>query len=300
MKNKLLKLLCTTVAAAMLLSAFADLTTAQAATQAAATKYPIVLVHGAGFRDMTLFFINYWGRIPGALEANGARVFYGGTDAWGSIENNARLLQRRVDRVLAETGAEQVNIIAHSRGGVEARYMISSLGMASKVASLSTISTPHHGSNTIDVYLRLPSFLRWLIALPVNAGYFMLGDTLPLFHESIQSFSPSYMAEFNRQNPNARSVYYQSYAAQMTNVFSDFFLSPPFLTVSWYDGPNDGLVSVESAQWGTYRGELNGLSHASSVDYRRSRTPLVHNGNNYADITDFYVAMAAELKAMGF
>jgi len=298
MKIKAIKLLCAVMAAAMLLTAFAG--TAAAQTKTCDTKYPIILVHGAGFRDRTFLVVNYWGRIPAALERNGAQVFYGGTDAWGSIENNAARLQRSVERALAETGAEKVNIVAHSRGGTEARYMISSLGMASKVASLTTISTPHHGSNTIDTYLRLPAPLRWLIALPVNAVYFMLGDAWPLFHESVGSFSPAYMAAFNRQNPNARGVYYQSYAARMTDVFSDFFLSPPFLAVSWFDGPNDGLVSVESAKWGSYRGELVGLSHASTVDYRRARTPLTHGGNSYSDITDFYVAMAAELKAMGY
>ena len=39
------------------------------------TKYPLLLVHGVGFRDFHYF--NYWGRIPRALKKNGARVFYG-------------------------------------------------------------------------------------------------------------------------------------------------------------------------------------------------------------------------------
>ncbi|RAZ33893.1 triacylglycerol lipase, partial [Klebsiella oxytoca] len=43
--------------------------------QICATKYPVLMVHGVFFRDFRYF--NYWGRIPRALEANGARIFYG-------------------------------------------------------------------------------------------------------------------------------------------------------------------------------------------------------------------------------
>ncbi|MBY6921890.1 triacylglycerol lipase, partial [Clostridium botulinum] len=43
------------------------------------TKYPIVLVHGVGFRDLK--YINYWGRIPKELIRNGATVYYGNQEA---------------------------------------------------------------------------------------------------------------------------------------------------------------------------------------------------------------------------
>ena len=39
------------------------------------TRYPILMVHGVFFRDFTHF--NYWGRIPGELEKNGASIYYG-------------------------------------------------------------------------------------------------------------------------------------------------------------------------------------------------------------------------------
>jgi len=56
-----------------------------------ATKYPIMLIHGTGFRDRKYF--NYWGRIPKALEEQGATLFYGHQDSWGSIEYNADVLK---------------------------------------------------------------------------------------------------------------------------------------------------------------------------------------------------------------
>ena len=56
-----------------------------------ATKYPVLLVHGMGFRDRGDF--NYWGRIPRTLEAHGARIFYGNQDAFATYETNAKFLK---------------------------------------------------------------------------------------------------------------------------------------------------------------------------------------------------------------
>ena len=90
-------------------------------------KYPLLMVHGMGFRDNRV--IGYWGRIPKALEKCGAEVFFGGQDSNGSIEGNAAQLKKTIEAVLRQTGAEKVNIIAHSKGGLEARYLISTMGM---------------------------------------------------------------------------------------------------------------------------------------------------------------------------
>ena len=120
-------------------------------------RYPVLLVHGMGFRDDQP--IGYWGRIPRVLESAGCRIFYGNQDSNASIETNGAHLARRIDEILAETGAEKVNIIAHSKGGLDARYAISTLGMGDRVASLTTMSTPHHGSKTVDLLLRVPDCL---------------------------------------------------------------------------------------------------------------------------------------------
>ena len=87
------------------------------------TRYPVVLIHGAGFRDLK--WPVYWGRIPAALEKRGARIFYGLQDSWGSVETNAEAVARRIDGILAESGAQKVNLIAHSKGGLDARMAVS-------------------------------------------------------------------------------------------------------------------------------------------------------------------------------
>lgn len=113
-----------------------------------ATKYPVMLIHGIGYRDGN--FDRYWGRIPGFLEKHGARVYFGNQDAFGSIEDNAAQLKVSAEKVLEAAGAEKLNLIAHSKGGIEARFMISCLGMAQKTASLTTLATPHRGIISMD------------------------------------------------------------------------------------------------------------------------------------------------------
>ena len=121
-------------------------------------KYPVLLVHGMGFRDRP--HLNYWGRIPKALEKMGCRVFYGQQDASGSVEKNGAVIAERIRGIIEQTGAEKVNIIAHSKGGLESRYAISTLGEAEHVASLTTVCTPHNGSETMDAIMKFP---RWML-----------------------------------------------------------------------------------------------------------------------------------------
>jgi len=270
----------------------------------AATKYPIVLVHGAGFRDKT-FRIGYWGRIPATLEAQGARIFYGGTDGWGSIESNAAMLKKTVESVLAETGSEKVNIIAHSKGGLEARYMISSLGMAGKVASLTTISTPHHGSETIDKVMGVPDFL-YKGASWVMDGIFrvFIRDEAPDFYNGSKSLAAGYMKEFNIMNPDDPGVYYQSFGGALTVIGGSILLSWTAFPIEKIEGENDGLVTVDSAKWANYRGALRGaarrgVSHADLVDIWR-RDLKIQPLLGAETIREFYVAVAADLKARGY
>ena len=54
-------------------------------------------------------------------------------------------IKKKILEVIEKTGCEKVNIIAHSKGGLDSRYAISILGMDKYTASLTTISTPHRG-----------------------------------------------------------------------------------------------------------------------------------------------------------
>lgn len=267
------------------------------------TKYPVVLIHGTGFRDRK--YLNYWGRIPKVLTNNGCKVFYGNQDSWATIENNAITIKNRIEEVIAETGTEKVNLIAHSKGGLDSRYVISSLDMSSKIASLTTIATPHHGSKTMGVIYKLPKVLLRLVSVFVNLWFKMLGDLKPDFYNVCGQFTTDFIEKFNSENPDAVGVYYQSYAAVMNNSFSDMFMLIPHFVVNLIEGENDGLVTPKSAVWTNFRGIFRGttkrgISHADEVDIRRMRLTRKKSSGGINDICDVYYQIVAELKSFGY
>jgi triacylglycerol lipase len=260
------------------------------------TKYPIVLVHGHGWRDDK--FVSYWGRIPKRLSENGAKLYYGNGDGYARIETNARMLKASVKKALKDSGAEKVNLLAHSKGGVECRDMITRLGMGPCVASLTTISTTHHGSHTVDIGLMFPHVIFKIVGVFVDLYWGMVGDKHPDFYGSTVEMSRKWCTNFNAKTPDYPGVYYQSYAACMKYPFSDPFFFWNNIVVRLFDGPNDGLVSVESAKWGEFKGKLmgkyiRGLSHADTVDLYRISTPGL-------DVPELYCKIAEELKKIGY
>lgn len=267
------------------------------------TKYPIVLVHGIGFRDRKHF--GYWGRIPSALEEAGAVIFFGNQDSWGTTEGNAAILKASIEQALEKSGAEKVNLIAHSKGGLEARYVISSLGMGEKIASLTTIATPHRGSKTMGVLCNMPDLLFRVAAVFVNLWFRLLGDKNPDFAQVCKQLSPKHMEEFNQSNPDHPGVFYQSYTALMKRSTSDFVLCFPHFVVSAIEGENDGLVTPESARWGSFRGIWRGvgnrgISHADEVDARRRNLSKATDADGIFDIRKEYLTLTEELKQGGY
>lgn len=265
------------------------------------TQYPILLIHGAGFRDLK--WPVYWGRIPAALEERGAMLFYGQQDCWASVETNARAILRRIESILSQTGCEKVNIIAHSKGGLEARMAASSLGGGEKIASITTIATPHHGSKTVDRLFKMPRPLFSAAAFAVNNWIRLVGDKKPDFLEVCKGFTTAHMAEFNRQNPDCPGVFYQSFACVMGHPLSDINLSTANFVVDLLEGANDGLVSVQSASWGENcrvlrSNAFRGISHLDAIDLRR--LPLSkRKGTQVSDICRVYVEIAEDLKRRG-
>ncbi len=266
------------------------------------TKYPLVLIHGAGFRDLK--WPVYWGRIPSVLEAQGATIYYGLQDCWASIETNAQVIAERIDEILAESGSEKVNIIAHSKGGLDARMAASSCGCGSKIASITTIATPHHGSKTIDKLFAIPRPLWNIAAFAVNNWIRIVGDKKPDFLKLCEDFTTEKMRIFNNNNPDVPGVYYQSFACVMSHPFSDINLSTANVAIKHIEGPNDGLVSVDSAIWGETHAILRsnsfrGISHLDAIDLLR-HCLTGKQGNGVSDICKFYVDLVEDLRERGF
>lgn len=266
------------------------------------TRYPVVLIHGAGFRDLR--WPVYWGRIPGVLEAEGAGIYYGLQDCWASIETNAEAIAARIDEILRETGAEKVNIIGHSKGGLDARRAACGYGCADRIASITTIATPHHGSKTMDRIMKLPRPAWNLAAFAVNNWIRVVGDRKPDFLKLCEDFTTEHMAAFNEENRDMPGIWYQSYACVMSHPFSDIHLSTANFVLNRLEGPNDGLVSVASAQWGEnfqiLRSDVRrGISHLDAIDLRRRPFTRKH-GNGIGDICEVYIRILEDLKERGY
>ncbi len=265
-------------------------------------KYPVLFVHGMGFRDRKR--LCYWGRIPREIEKLGCKIFYGNQDSNGTIEDNAEFIGNRINEILKETGEDKVNIIAHSKGGLDCRYAISSLGLGDKVASLTTISTPHRGSKTIDLLMRFPDCLVKLVGFCADCCSRLCGDKNPSSYRVFKSFTTEAAKKFNEQNIDCEGVYYQSYAFVMKNAFSDIFMFFPNIFVGLIEGENDGLLTPTAAQWGNFKGIYKGvghrgISHCDEVDMRRM--PLSKKkGEGVSDIVDLYKGIINDLCEMGF
>ena len=268
----------------------------RADTRLCATRYPLLLVHGIGFRDLRYF--NYWGRIPRELMRNGAVIYYGNQEALGTVAYNAEDIRRRILEIRQETGCEKVNIIAHSKGGLDARYAISCLAMAPYVASLTTMNTPHRGCRFVDYACRLPEGLYRFVAGCFDRTFRKFGDRNPDFYTATHQFSTEETARLNDCMPDAPGVYYQSYMSKMKYAFSHMLLAVPYCMIRPLEGDNDGLVSVASARWGEFQGVISnahsrGISHGDMIDLKRED----YRG---FDVVETYVQIVAALKDRGF
>jgi triacylglycerol lipase len=218
-------------------------------------KFPIILAHGIARFDVLLEILkeklklpdselgerfHYFKGIKPYLEAHGFTVFHPNQDFAGAVQLRSGQLKQRVDQALAQTGAAKVHIIAHSMGGLDARHMIVDLGMADKVASLTTIGTPHRGTILADHVL--------------SHGGVLLMDVLKRVTnvDGFVDLTITSCEEFNRRAEDAEarnSVVYQTYASaeDFRRVFAP--LIPSWLFIHEHEGRNDGLVPFVSQQW---------------------------------------------------
>ncbi|KAK0386457.1 hypothetical protein NLU13_6293 [Sarocladium strictum] len=235
-----------------------------------APKHPIILAHGLlGFSELhapipNLPPIQYWHGITSALAASSIQTYTPSVPPSASIAERAAALSSSITSQLRGSDHTSVNIIAHSMGGLDARYMISHCPPEGiNVVSLTTIATPHQGSSFADYVLEPgagPLYLPRLYGLLRRAG---------LSTTAFSQLTTSYMAdEFNPSTPDLPSVKYYSFGAAVEQA-------PPLLSPfrrSWSvirekEGENDGLVSVRSSQWGEYRGTLMGVSHLDLINW---------------------------------
>jgi len=184
---------------------------------------PVVLVHGT-FADMS----DSWQALSPLLKNNGWCVFalnygsYAGSGAvgiygTGEIRNSAKELSAFVDKVLAATGASQVDIVGHSQGGMMPRYYLKFLGGASKTHALVGLSPSNHGT-TVDGIGILARFFP--------GGSQFTGALCPACEEQI--VGSAFLAELNSGGDTVPGVEYtviQTRYDQVVTPYTSAFLS---------------------------------------------------------------------------
>jgi triacylglycerol lipase len=296
------------------------------------TRLPILLAHG--FNTSTT---NDWSfhDVDVALAADGHVVALGSVPPYDSPEARAEHLAEQVDELLARTGATHVNLVCFSQGGLDCRYLASEngLGYGDRVATITTIATPHRGTGIADAAAAvLPdprsasSRLADALATAWGRRFSELASDSH-FVAAMESMTTARMAEWNREVVDHPAVEYQSWAgfSYVAGLASPRdtrdalcrdddgelqlfehpgrrdIMDPLLVGASGFVAfgtelrPNDGITAIESARWGTFRGCVP-ADHLDLVGQIGDRGPDRRTGFDYLRL---YRSIAFDLAARG-
>lgn len=259
--------------------------------------YPIVLVHGfAGFRAVGP--LDYFYHVGSDLRARGEDVTVPELTPFAAPPQRAAQLATVVDGVLRRTGRGRVILVAHSQGGLDSRYLISTMHYGDRVAALVTVATPHRGTAVADAFNGLlPGATDALLNVVAN-GIGAIYNGAPSggdLRRALSAMTTPAMVTFNAQNPDDPRVRYWSYAGRSNGrdgvrqcadgVVADdpvqrdgptLFLTGTAALIEQRDPVmhvNDGMVEVASARWGRFMGcvpadhfdEVGQIAHVGAV-----------------------------------
>lgn len=267
------------------------------------TRYPVILAHGTGGADKILGIVDYWWGIPDALESEGAEVYITRVNGMGGTEEKAEQFRDEFMRIQAicPTGTK-FNIIGHSHGALYTRFAISNLGISPYVSSLTSIAGPHRGMVLADLIVKnFPNPLKSITGTTLDFLYaYFMGDSSPDSAKNVYDVTTLYMQYiFNPGTPDITDVYYQSWAARVRYGCPNIVLNPVWRMLVEAEGPNDGLVGVESAKWGKFCGEASGAWWSPGCDHLNIIGHLFGITPGF-NAPDFYVDLVADLKKQGF
>jgi triacylglycerol lipase len=250
---------------------------------------PIVLAHGfLGVGDVKVgpARFSYFHRIDRAIAARGHPLIVPRVHPTGTIARRAGELKQQILDGLARIGRPdaRVAIFAHSMGGLDARYMISRLAMADRVAALVTIATPHRGSSFADYGLRTVERRFRPLAILQHLGL----DT-----GAVRDLTCASAVRFNETVLDHPDVRYFSVGTWQTWQRTAVFLLPSHRVIAAAEGDNDGLVSLKSAAWGESLGTWQ-VDHLHVINKRFTPRGLLAG-----DIAPRYLALLDELTARG-
>lgn len=271
------------------------------------TRYPLFFMHGLAGFDSLLNVMDYWLGVDELLTNTGYHVEIHGVPAFDTTYVRTGYWQEYLQELVDTGVGRKFNLIGHSQGGLDARYFASVLDTENRVASITTIATPHTGSSVAELLsmgMDISPDNGALIDAMVNWGSELFGTTGESFSGQLAQMSPDAMELFNQEVPDVRGVQYFSWAGkscrytqfacqvqqQGETVSSYFLLSHAYMELR--EGDNDGLVSTTSAQWGEFLGILP-ADHMDEVGHRfdLSSQPF--------DAAQFYLEEARRLSDLG-
>lgn len=241
-------------------------------------RHPLVLAHGfLGFDEVALGGVRreYFRGLGARLSDHAEAVHRPRLAATGSVAARAADLAR----CIRDLPDRRVNVIAHSMGGLDARYAVTRLGLGSKVASLTTIGTPHLGTPLADLGDGV------LGRLGLRRALQRLGIGL----EGLRDLTTAGMAEFNRVTPDVAGVAYASVVGVVHQKRRTHpLLVPGLLYLRRKAGENDGLVPAASQRWGEVLWEIE-ADHWAQIGWSK-----------HFDAAAFYERLLLELRGRGF
>lgn len=233
------------------------------------TRFPVLLVHGwTGFEKIGP--LTYFYGVAALLEEMGVPHRVAVLDPYNHTEVRAGQLVLQIDETLAAWRARKVDLLGHSQGGIDSRCAVSTYGYGDRVSAVMTIASPHRGTYVTDLALGLaPGPVEAVVGALLNFVGAVTAQQKSDALASFYSLSEKHMQEeFNPANPDDPRVQYISYTGRTCSA-TDFLdpkkncqdLVDPLIgwshdILALSRGVNDGLVTVESAKWGDYRGEM--------------------------------------------
>ncbi len=248
---------------------------------------PVVLHHGLfGYdsKGIGKFRWAYFQGIDKALRKAGYPLIVTKVHPTGGIPRRAEELKAGIAAGLVDAGLDpstKVLVVAHSMGGLDARYMLSEMGMEKKVSALLTITTPHRGSPYAD----------WCVRhLGKRLGGFELMKLLGLDIEGIRDLTIERCARFNEQITDVPGVGYFSVTAAREWPKVAPFVLHSHRVISEAEGENDGMVSIRSGTWGTHLCTWR-ADHFHTINKRY----LFEFRNRTGNIAPYYVKAVEEV-----
>jgi len=217
------------------------------------------LVFASGFLlPQNLGPINYFNQVKELAEGEDHKALFHTVEPIGRSELRAAGLATKIRETFT---SGPLHIIAHSMGGLDSRYLIAgNPDLAARIVSLTTLSTPHHGSPLADfiapggagLLSAARSFVFSSASRAVGAfGFIRTGAIEDLTKRGAEA-APD-VADTHKGRIRVRS-----YAAsgRPSGRATSKLLSPSheFILNTPDGGPNDGAVTVESAKYGEFKG----------------------------------------------